>query len=398
MTEPHDPEALPFGEDLDDLEQLADKEGVEGLRVAAELLEEELKHKSPARRLIEFAVAIGITVLIFVRIIPKFFDVEYRQVWDHLAAVDKPFLAFMFVFWGFTMWNYAGVMVNSLPGLKRAQALVVNFSGSALSNVVPFGGAAGVGATYAQCLSWGFDAPAITLSIIVTGVWNVFAKLGMPVLVLALLVIDGTHLSELDPTQKRTLELATLVGFLALVGALVLFGMVFRSDRLASAIGGAAERTRNGARRLIRKEPKPGLRDQVVEFRHRTIGLVRRHWGRLTVWMVMYKLSQALLQLMCARAVGIQVGWIEIFAVYTFGELLTTIPLTPSGVGFVETGAAGLLVAFGAPNDAALAAVLLYRAFTYLFEIPLGGVGWITWSTKHSWRKPPGSMTAAEAT
>jgi uncharacterized protein (TIRG00374 family) len=98
---------------------------------------------------------------------------------------------------------------------------------------------------------------------------------------------------------------------------------------------------------------------------------------------------------MCARAVGIDLNWIEIFAVYTFGELLTTIPFTPSGVGIVETGTAALLVSFGASNDAAVAAILLYRAFTYLFEIPLGAVGWLTWATKHSWRKPPGSMSAA---
>ena len=110
--------------------------------------------------------------------------------------------------------------------------------------------------------------------------------------------------------------------------------------------------------------------------------------------MVAYKLAQGLLQLMCARAVGIDVGWLQILAVYTFGELLTTIPATPSGVGFVEAGSAGLLVSFGAANDAALAAVLLYRAFTYLFEIPLGAVGWITWATKHSWRRAPGSREA----
>ena len=78
---------------------------------------------------------------------------------------------------------------------------------------------------------------------------------------------------------------------------------------------------------------------------------------------------------------------IELLAVYAFGELLTTIPLTPSGVGFVEVGAAGLLVSFGATNESALAAVLLYRAFTYLFEIPLGAIGWLTWAMKHSWRR-----------
>ncbi len=377
----------PFGEDfehIEDLEHLAEQEGLDGLKVAAELLEDELKAKSPLRRLLEFAFAIGITILIFARLIPQFFDVEYRNVWSLLAGVDKPMLAFMFLFWFFTMWCYGGVLAASLPGLHRMQGVVVNFSGSALANVVPFGGAAGVGGTYAQCLSWGFDVPSITLSIIVTGVWNVFAKLGMPIIVLGLLFVLGR--------SSQGLGAAALVGFAVLVASVVVFALLFRSEALARSIGRAAERTSNVLRRLVRRPPREGLTAKTLEFRGRTIGLVRRRWRPITIWMVLYKVSQALLQLMCARAVGIEIGWLEIFAVYTFGELLSTIPITPSGVGFVEVGATGLLVSFGASTDAALAAVLLYRAFTYLFEIPLGAVGWLTWATKHSWRRPPNSV------
>jgi uncharacterized protein (TIRG00374 family) len=130
----------------------------------------------------------------------------------------------------------------------------------------------------------------------------------------------------------------------------------------------------------------------LLDFRRRTVVLVRRHWAGLTLWMVGYKVGQGVLQLLCARAVGIDLNWVEIFAVYSLGELLTTIPITPSGVGLVEAGSAGLLKAFGAPADAAVAAVLLYRAFTYLFEIPLGVVGWGVWAGAHGWRRPAGSV------
>jgi uncharacterized protein (TIRG00374 family) len=379
----------PFGdpfETVGDLEHLAEKEGIGGLRVAAELIEDELKGKSRTRRIVETVGALAITLVIFARIIPKFLEVEYRDVWAHLAETDVATLAGMTVFWGFTMWCYAGVMVHALPGLSRAQGIVTNFSGSALANVVPFGGAAGLGATYAQNLSWGFDIGSVTLSIIVSGVWNVFAKLGMPIIVLALLGIIG-H-------ATNGLGFAAMVGFGALLAAIVVFTLVFKSERLAATVGRAAERFVNGGRRLIRRPRRDGLADRVLEFRHQTVGLVRDHWRGLTVWMVLYKVSQGLLSLMAARAVGIEVGWLEIFAVYTFGELLSTIPLTPGGVGFVEAGSAGLLVSFGAPNEAALAAVLLYRTFTYLFEIPLGGVGWITWATRTSWRRPVGSRAS----
>jgi len=94
------------------------------------------------------------------------------------------------------------------------------------------------------------------------------------------------------------------------------------------------------------------------------------------------------------RAMGAettQLGWIEVFAAYAFGSLLTTIPLTPSGVGFVEAGVTAALIAFGGADAGSAAAVLLYRGFTYLAEIPFGALAWGIWGTRHSWRRPLGS-------
>jgi uncharacterized membrane protein YbhN (UPF0104 family) len=381
----------PFGEHFDDVEalgHLAEREGLGGVSVAAQLLEDELRAKSPLRRVVELAFSVAVTVAIFARVIPQLVGVQYAAVFERLRTIDRVTVAGLFLFWAFTMWNYAGVVTSSLPRLTRAQGMALNFSGSALANVVPFGGAAGVGATYAQALSWGFDVPSITLSIIVTGVWNVFAKLGLPMLVLFALLL--THQSS------QGLSAAGLIGFAALVASVAGLVLVFRSDKLACGIGSTLQRILNGLRRLARRPASTGLPEKILDFRHRTVGLVAARWRRLTFWMVAYKVSQALLQLLCAKAVGLDgVGWIQIFAVYAFGELLSTIPVTPSGVGFVEGGSAQLLVAFGGQPDAALASVLFYRTFTYLLEIPLGGVGWLTWATRHSWRRPAGAVRAA---
>jgi len=56
-----------------------------------------------------------------------------------------------------------------------------------------------------------------------------------------------------------------------------------------------------------------------------------------------------------------------------------------------------LLTAFGAATNPATAAVLLYSAFTYLLEIPLGLVGWVTWATRKQWRRPAGTLGTLEA-
>jgi uncharacterized membrane protein YbhN (UPF0104 family) len=356
----------PFGEHFDDVETLEHLAELGGMKAAATLIEDELRAKSPLRRVAELGISLAITVAIFARVIPQLVGVEYRDVLARLQTIDKATIAGLLAFWGFTMWNYAGVVTASLPGLTRLQAMVTNFAGSALANVVPFGGAAGVGGTYAQGLS----------------------KLGLPILVLAALLV--THQSS------EGLSAAGLIGFAVLVASVVGLVMVFRSGTVAVRLGLWVQHALNLVRRLARRGPAEGLPERILAFRQRTVGLVSRRWPRLTLWMVAYKVSQATLQLLCAKAVGVEgVGWIQIFAVYAFGELLSTIPVTPSGVGFVEGGSAQLMVAFGAQPDAALAAVLFYRTFTYLLEIPLGAVGWLTWAMRTSWRKPAGTMTAA---
>ena len=137
--------------------------------------------------------------------IPAVSGSHYSEIWHEIAKLSWPPGSGCSPSSGsLGMLAYTGVLTNTLPGLTHLQALTVNFAGSAVSNVVPFGGAVGVGATYAICLSWGFDMPAVTLSILVSGVWNVFAKLGMPVLAVGLLVVTGRAAGHLlVPTLAR---------------------------------------------------------------------------------------------------------------------------------------------------------------------------------------------------
>ena len=81
----------------------------------------------------------------------------------------------------------------------------------------------------------------------------------------------------------------------------------------------------------------------------------------------------------------------DVFAAFAFARLLETIPLTPSGVGFVEAGAAAALISFGGADDASTAAVFLFRGFVYLLEIPVGALAWVVWSLARGWRRPMGT-------
>ena len=129
--------------------------------------------------------------MLFALVIPKVSGATYRQVAHQLHHLSIAEIGLLIVVWLVGLVAYAGVLTASLPGLRRTQGFVLNTASSAVSNVVPFGGAVGVGATYGMCRSWGFGVPKTTLGILVSGIWNVFLKLGLPVIALVLLVAEG---------------------------------------------------------------------------------------------------------------------------------------------------------------------------------------------------------------
>ena len=128
-------DGLPTPESLDELEHLAEAEGLEGLRVAERLIEDELRAKSPVRRSVEIVLSLAVVVAVFGFVMPGLGS-DYGRTWARLRDIDLTVLLGMFAFWFFTMWCIAGVLSHSLPGLKQVQGMVMNFSGSALANVL----------------------------------------------------------------------------------------------------------------------------------------------------------------------------------------------------------------------------------------------------------------------
>jgi uncharacterized protein (TIRG00374 family) len=75
------------------------------------------------------------------------------------------------------------------------------------------------------------------------------------------------------------------------------------------------------------------------------------------------------------RAVGISVASLplsEAFLAWAIGRVITSLPITPGGIGVVELGMIGTLVGFGASNAHVVAAVLLYRVVIVLPTLVIG--------------------------
>jgi uncharacterized protein (TIRG00374 family) len=69
---------------------------------------------------------------------------------------------------------------------------------------------------------------------------------------------------------------------------------------------------------------------------------------------------------------------------YGAAALLTMIPITPGGLGFVEAGLASLLVVAGIPGSIALLATLAYRIVSFWLPLPAGLVAWLLFRRRYS--------------
>ncbi len=84
-----------------------------------------------------------------------------------------------------------------------------------------------------------------------------------------------------------------------------------------------------------------------------------------------------------------EVSTAQAFAVFSFGRLISALPITPGGLGVIELGYIGGLVGAGGDKAAVVAAVLLFRTLTFGIQIPLGGFTYLIWRAKKSWRRVP---------
>ncbi|HET8789023.1 MAG TPA: YbhN family protein, partial [Actinomycetes bacterium] len=174
------------------------------------------------------------------------------------------------------------------------------------------------------------------------------------------------------------------------------FGLVLRSDRAAARICRLAERAANPPRRLLRRPPARGWAEATTKFRRRARGLLRTRWPAITAAALISHLSLYLVLLVTLRHVGVgdaEIGWAQVLFVFACGRLVTAVRFTPGGAGVVEVLLIGGLVVFGGDTDQVTAAVLVFRALTWLLPVPLGALAYLAWR----WRQHRRAAVGPEA-
>ena len=310
------------------------------------------------------AAAFGLLAVVF----PAATGASWPVVFNRMLTLSGWQVVVLSVVWFSGLYAHTYVITGALPRLTHRQALVLNFSGSAVSNLVPFGGALGMGLNYTMLRSWGFSRTNFAVLTVLTNACTVAVKLLLPILALGALVLTGDLMST-------RLLVAAIVGVTLAIVVVLIVGMAAVSSRF-----------RNGLRRPVATLGRGLGRRAVAAVRDASVAVgagirtaIRSGWRRMTLGAITYAILQALLLELCFVSLGSPMNPAVVFAGYAMGRALSVLPITPGGVGVAETGSAAVLIALGADPTVTAAAVLLNSAFTFLLEIPVGAAGTVAW-------------------
>jgi uncharacterized membrane protein YbhN (UPF0104 family) len=325
------------------------------------------------RQLLQFGLGVALAAVLLIWGLPHFAKTSWGEIWQVIRSIPLSHAVGFQCLMLLGLWSYTLTFTGSLPGLSHPKALVVNLCGSSVSNLLPGGGAVGLAATYAMCRSWGFSRRATSTSVIVTGVWNVLARIALPVVAIAVLYIGGVTL----PVALTQLALA---GLLAGVGLIAGFAAIMASERAAQTIGSAVDGALAPLLRRHQRTRTMSVQELVRDLRARINDVVANGWLKMSLGMVGFFGAYYVLFVLIMRDTGVTLPLNLLFAAYAIGRLLTAVGITPGGVGITETATAAVLVGWGADPAGATAGIVLFSLFTHVMEIPLGALGWLLWS------------------
>ena len=325
------------------------------------------------RSALRLVAAIAVIGAMFGWAVPALAGAKWSEIGGVLGGVDAPQLLALALIWVAGLVAHSFVLTGALPGLSRRRALTLSLTGSAVSNVAPMGGALGVATNLAMVRAWRFRETAFAAFTIVTNIWDVLAKLLLPVLALTALLLAGHSTGHLVRTTAAGAVLLLVAALGAVVGAL-------RSERATSRSVGAVVAVLRVLLRGRGERWLQGATRSVLETRSQVCAVASRTWPQLTAGMGTYVLLQGVLLWGCLHVVGATVPWYAVLAAFAVERLLSLAVLTPGGMGTAEAGTVAALVALGGDPLAVTSGVLLYRGFIFLLEIPVGGVwlgGWL---------------------
>ncbi|MEM8745254.1 MAG: lysylphosphatidylglycerol synthase transmembrane domain-containing protein [Actinomycetota bacterium] len=295
---------------------------------------------------------------------------------DELGSLSLLALGVLLVLAVYERWSRADIVRRLLPSpLSWRAAFTVHDVGNAASKGLPMGGAVGTALRWAICRDASI-APRKLASMLVTyGIATTTATWA-----LALVATSFDMIGR--PAEFFDVALVIIATAVISVSWTVLL-VTSRNDDMANKMAAVASwvwtRTAGRFERCRGQDPTacaPELRRDVRDFVCRPWGILGRTLGS--------QVCGAVILLVALRALGVggELGVAEFLRVFFITHLFGSFAPTPGGVGVVEAGLTGALIAAGVDGPLALAGVIIYRLATYIAPIVVGAGLYAVWRAR----------------
>jgi uncharacterized protein (TIRG00374 family) len=265
---------------------------------------------------------------------------QHADWWWVLAAVPA-----LFVAQAFSTLLQLGTIPAHLP---LGPTYVVSFGGSFLNRVTP-NNVGGMALSFRYQQKAGADSGAASGSV---GLQTVIALAANLLLLAVFFALTGRHTSVHLSFHVHQWVLVLITG--AIVGC-ALFGLTPRGRRFYHDKIWSFIRSAGTAIADVAKSP--------------------RHLALIGVGALGAPIVQIMALWLCVHALGADLPFVQLGAVYLGGHLVASAAPVPGGLGALEAALVAGLSALGMPVGAAASAVLIYRLLTYWLVIP---VGWLS--------------------
>jgi uncharacterized protein (TIRG00374 family) len=289
---------------------------------------------------------------------------EVFQAWKRLDEVDPRWFPAIL---GAELGAFICMWALQRLALRRTDWFAVVMSqlaANAFNRITPGGGATGT--IFQTSLLADAGTPAATAGSALTteSLLNSMTISALPLVSIGLVAVTGTDV----PGDLAT---AALIGAAVFVPVLALVVVLLRARRPLEWIGSAVEWL---ARRLGSHHGR-GLGARLVTERDEIRALLGSSWPRAVSLSSGRWLFEYFALLATLVAIGASPDPTLTLLAFTVSSLLTLIPFTPGGIGFVEAGLTASLAAAGASAEAAVLATLVFRLVSFWLPLPLGILG-----------------------
>ncbi len=318
-----------------------------------------VRRRRPFRFTLKLLAFVTVVYFFVLPLIPGF-----RSAWNELLDVTPGLLVLGLFLELAALFCYALLTRAALgpPGehLSRMRMFRIQMSTRALSSIVPGGSAAGSALGYRLLTLSGVPGPDAGFALATVG-------LGSAV-VLNLLLWVGLIISIPIRGVNPLYGTVAVMGIIVMgAAAALVFGLMEgqgRSERIIRWVAVKVRLDPDRAARVLRQIAQR-LEDLVSD---------RQLLGRVAFWATLNWLLDAAALWVFIRAFGYSLAPDALIVAFGIANLLAAIPITPGGLGYVDTGYIGMLVGFGVPRRIATLGVGAYRFAQFFFPIILGGI------------------------